>query len=264
MSFSVVSYNVLAAAHVQRAWYPRTPALVLNSAWRVPALVGYVANLGADIICLQEMEIETFSALRLRLSSLGYASQYAPKRGGRPDGCATFYRRNLFELVDADVVAYGDGDGGEADSGNVALVAVLQSGGRKCVVANTHLTWDPPDIPITARRGDRQAKQLLLESETIADAADARILAGDFNATPDSEIVAKIERAGFRYPHRDHGGVFTCNINGRAKMIDYLFHSSALASEPQSIIRIDDRTILPSAEQPSDHVAIVARFHWVP
>ena len=45
-------------------------------------------------------------------------------------------------------------------------------------------------------------------------------------------------------------------------MIDYLFYSAKLQSDPEKITPIDARTVLPSAEQPSDHVAIVARFDW--
>jgi hypothetical protein len=43
-------------------------------------------------------------------------------------------------------------------------------------------------------------------------------------------------------------------------MIDYLFHSPALFSEPRAIISISDGTALPCAEEPSDHVAMTARF----
>ena len=64
MTFTAVSYNVLAAAYIQRAWYRRTPALVLDPTWRVPALVQYISLLNADLICLQEVEPVTFVALR--------------------------------------------------------------------------------------------------------------------------------------------------------------------------------------------------------
>ena len=52
----------------------------------------------------------------------------------------------------------------------------------------------------------------------------------------------------------------TCSFNGEAKMIDYLFHSPQLAAQPADSVPIDARPVLPSAEQPSDHVPVVVRF----
>lgn len=261
MSFLVTTYNVLADAYVNRAWYRRTPALVLDPTWRIPALVQYIAAIDAHIICLQEVEPHVLAALRLRLGAAGYGMQYGRKNAGRLDGCAIFYRQTNFDLVNATVTAYADGGGGSADSGNVAQVAQLRGADGVIGVVNTHLTWDPPATPLESRRGYQQAYQLLQAWGNIADSADAWILTGDFNVTPDSEIIAMFERAGFDYAHRNCG-VYTCNFNAQAKMIDYLFHSPALSSEPQAIIAIDDSTILPCTEEPSDHVAMTARFGW--
>jgi mRNA deadenylase 3'-5' endonuclease subunit Ccr4 len=261
-SFSVASYNVLATAYVHPAWYPQTSSLVLNPAWRVPALVGHVASLGDDIICLQEVEIDVFSALRMRLAHLGYGSQYARKQAGKPDGCATFYRRDVFDLVDANIISYADGPGAAGDAGNIALVAVLRGGVNTIGVINTHLTWDPPDAPPEARSGYRQMSQLLREYKGMESAIRGWVIAGDFNATPESATISLLDSAGLDYSHRNLPGVYTCNANARARMIDYLFYSSALRAEPLTLPCIDDRTILPSAEHPSDHVQVRAMFKW--
>ena len=262
LSFTVASYNILADAYIQRAGYPRTPRMVLNPAWRRRALVERVGALQADILCLQEVEPRIHAALGARLGVLGYGAQYGGKNGARPDGCALFFRQEAFALIDSRLLAYSDGGGDSADSGNVALIARFRSARAVIGVVNTQLTWDPPGTPLESQRGYRQARQLLLECEKIAHSAKTWILAGDFNATPGSETVSMIDRAGFRYAHQNRAGVYTCNFNSQAKMIDYLFHSSTLASEPQAISFIDDRTVLPSAEEPSDHVAIVAQFEW--
>jgi mRNA deadenylase 3'-5' endonuclease subunit Ccr4 len=262
LSFSVASYNVLARAYVHRAWYPRSPAIVLNPSWRRAALAHYVLTLDADILCLQEVETQTLAALRARLAPLNYASQYARRQGGKPDGCATFYRRDLFELVDANTVVYNDGVDAQGNSGNIALFALLRGAGGTIGVINTHLTWDPPSTAPESRRGHKQARQLLLNWENMVESANAWILAGDFNVTPENDVVAMIKRAGFHYGHQAYAGACTCSVNGQAKMIDYLFYSANLQSEPEKITPIDERTVLPSAEQPSDHVAIVARFDW--
>jgi endonuclease/exonuclease/phosphatase family metal-dependent hydrolase len=129
-------------------------------------------------------------------------------------------------------------------------------------VINTHLTWDPPTAPRNAQVGKRQTQQLLTEYESSASDARGWIMAGDFNVTPDNEIIAMVERAGLTYAHSGLTGVFTCNVNSDARMIDYIFCSCALGAEPQLPVMINDQTVLPSAEQPSDHVPIMAKFDW--
>jgi len=262
LSFSVATYNVLASAYANRAWYPRTPAMVLNPAWRVPALVQLIAALKSDLLCLQEVEPDVFATLRSALGASNYNVQYARKAGERPDGVAIFYRREKFELVGASRFIFADAEGSAPDSGYVALIAIFRVTEGLVGVINTHLLWDPPGTPLEAQLGYRQARQLLLEHGRIAASADAWIFAGDFNATPESAIVSLIDSAGFCYAHRNRAGVCTCNFNAQAKMIDYLFHSTALGAEPEAITAIDHRTVLPSAEQPSDHVPILARFDW--
>jgi mRNA deadenylase 3'-5' endonuclease subunit Ccr4 len=262
MSFTVATYNVLAGAYIQRAHYPRTPAMVLNPVWRVPALVQYIWSLKADILCLQEVEAETFVSLRTFLGERGYGAQYARKYARRPEGCAIFYRGSAFELLTTRVIAYADGGGVAPDTGHIALCVLFRSDGGILGVVNTHLTWDPPSTPRNAQVGPRQTQQLL--TEYVNSVSDARgwIIAGDFNVTPDSEIIAMVERAGLRYAHSGLTGAFTCNVNSDARMIDYIFASSALVAEPQLPPVIDDKTILPSAEQPSDHVPVMAKFDW--
>lgn len=262
MSFSVVSYNVLATAYIQRAWYPRTPALVLNPAWRVPALAQYIAKLDADLFCLQEVEPESFVALRTFLSDKGYAGEFARKLAGRPDGLAIFYRRGIFEWLGARVVAYADGGGFAHDSGYIAQLARLRHGEKILGVINTHLTWDPPNSARELQRGLRQIQQCVAEYRLTAAETDGWIVSGDFNVAPEGEPVSLLRQAGFDFAHRELAATATCNMGGSARMIDYLFHSATLSAAPTAPRRIDDRTILPSGEEPSDHLPILARFDW--
>jgi endonuclease/exonuclease/phosphatase family metal-dependent hydrolase len=228
--------------------------MVLQPVWRIPALTHRIAALTADIICLQEVEPDKFAALRARLGSMGYASHYERRRGGKLDGCATFYRQEFFDFAGSRVIAYEDGEG------DIALVLWLHSGGRALAVANTHVAWEPPDVPFSIERRRRKIRQLLAECK--ADAHQAWIVCGDMNTTPDSKLIAAFRRAGFEYAHHRLADVYTCNVNGEAKMIDYLFHSPALKAEPEPLPPISDRMPLPSAAEPSDHLPVVARFFW--
>jgi endonuclease/exonuclease/phosphatase family metal-dependent hydrolase len=139
---------------------------------------------------------------------------------------------------------------------------VLRSGCDRIGVINTHLTWDPPDAAPEAQFGYRQVSQLLGEYKRMESATRGWVVAGDFNATPENAAIAHLAGAGLDFTHRDLPGVYTCNANARARMIDYLFYSASLQAEPLSVPCIDDRTVLPSAEQPSDHLPVRARFHW--
>jgi mRNA deadenylase 3'-5' endonuclease subunit Ccr4 len=262
MSFSVATYNLLASAYVNRAWYRRSPAMVLDPAWRVPALTQYILMLKADLLCLQEVEPDVLATLRTTLAGSGYSVHYARKSARRPDGVAIFYHQGKFEPVKATRLDYADAQAGEVDSGYIALIALFRAAGRIIGVINTHLLWDPPGTALEMQRSYRQAGQLLAEYEKAAGEADAWILAGDLNVTPESALIALIRQAGFDYSHYGTGAA-TCNVNGEARMIDYIFHSSALCSEPVEIIAVDNRTVLPSASQPSDHVAISARMDWL-
>jgi mRNA deadenylase 3'-5' endonuclease subunit Ccr4 len=262
LSFSVASYNTLASAYIQRAWYRRSPRLVLEPAWRVPALVDYISKLNADLFCLQEIEAETFVALRATLGENGYGAHYARKQNGHPDGLAILYRRRAFQWLGARVIAFADGANGAPDSGYMALMASLRTNNGVLGVINTHLIWDEPATPHEAKIGPRQAEQILAEYRRGVADAKGWIIAGDFNATPGSEIVTMLESAGFPYAHRELDEIFTCNVNQQARMIDYLVHSRSLRAEAIAPVKIDNQTILPSAEQPSDHVAILAKFSW--
>ena len=261
MAFKALSYNLLATAYIHRAWYPRTPALVLDPAWRVPALVQHIANLNADLLCLQEVEPETFVALRTFLGER-YGAVHGRKLARRPEGLAIFYRRAIFESVGARVIVYADGAGAAADTGYIAQLVLLRYGEKILGVINTHLTWDPPSIQLEQQRGLRQVRQLIANYQASAADAGAWIIGGDFNVTPKSEIIATTLRAGFQFAHRGLAEFFTCNIGGSARLIDYLFYSSGLHAEAAILSRINDQTILPSAEEPSDHIALVARFAW--
>jgi mRNA deadenylase 3'-5' endonuclease subunit Ccr4 len=262
-SFSIASYNVLASSYIKPEWYPHTAPAFLDAAWRIPALARHVCAFATDIICLQEIDRPTFAALEAALASHGYAAHYAAKTRRQPDGCATFFREDRLAQRAIDVIGYSDGDNLRDHTGHIALIVILEHAGRPLGIANTHLKWDSPATAPEKHRGLRQVKELLRMSEKMVPQCDGWIMCGDFNATPSSPIVATLQQAGLRYAHESDQSARTCNSNANAKLIDYLFHSSALLATPIGSPRLDDDTPLPSAEQPSDHLAIMAEFQWV-
>jgi len=234
---------------------------VLDPSWRVPALVRHAAVLDVDILCLQEVETATFTALQEGLASAGYTGIDARKGRNRPDGCAIFLQTARFALLESRRVAYADG-AGALDSGHIAQLAILSDEGKRLAVLNTHLKWDPPGI---ARERQWAYRQILQAIETLrlAGPFDGQIVCGDFNVTPESDVVEALRAAGMDYAHHGAARIATCNSNREARLIDYLFHSRSLRAHPVLPSTVDGQTLLPSYEQPSDHVPLLAEFEWV-
>lgn len=237
----VVSYNVLADSYIKPEFYPHVDPRHLDPRWRREALIERIASFTADAICLQEVERQVFSRLRSRLAGLD--GHFLRKPMGKPDGCATFVRA---PVLGRRALTYSDG------SGHVALLTEVEAQGRRLGIANTHFMWGPPGT----RAGLDQAMELL---DAITEGP--WIVCGDFNANPDSALVSEFRRCGFLDAYAGIGGA-TCNSNGLAKRIDFLMYRG-LTCLPDRIAAIDEATPLPSAGEPSDHVAIGAVFSWL-
>jgi mRNA deadenylase 3'-5' endonuclease subunit Ccr4 len=248
LSLRVVSYNVLADSYIQRAFFPRTPPEVLDPSRRHPALAAHVAAFAGDIVCLQEVEPAVLEAIGAALP--GHQVHYEPKIG-KPDGVATLVRAQVRRRA---FVVYADG------TGHVALLVVIEHQERLLGVANTHVKWGPPPgAPV----GVAQAEALLDALERFEPACAGWVVCGDFNARPDSTLAGRVRARGL---HDSYEGqeAFTCNANAEAKRIDFIFHSASLSAAPSPLRAITSETVLPSAEEPSDHLAIGAVLAWTP
>lgn len=262
MSFSVASYNVLADAYLNLNWYPDTPATDLEPRQRRPALLRRVAELGANVLCFQEVESDLFAALQEHLRPLDYEGRFAQKGAGKPDGCATFVKTTTFTVHSVRVFHYADGKGAQPDSGHVALLHVLKYDGRFLGIANTHVKWDRPGTPEAVQWGYRQIAQLLRERDITTNGCATWIICGDLNATANSALVRLLFQAGFMDAYRGYEHMNTCNPNRQAKRIDYLFHTAGLRARPIALPTIDGQTVLPSVQEPSDHLPVMAWFDW--
>ena len=258
-SFNLASYNILADSYVRPQWYPLVDSEVLRWDKRRLALTEKITRIAADIVCLQEVELDAYALLELSLSAAGYAGVYAQKDQDRPDGCATFFRQTGPRFTSSETVYYHDGMDGDPDSGHLASICSFESEWGIIKVANTHLRWDKEEKPPEAHIGYRQIRELLNDHFEPDQTAYAWIICGDLNAQPDSSVVRELTSSGFidAYTGREQN---TCNPNRRAKRIDYIFHTVGLRAEPARLMEIDGLTPLPSTAEPSDHLAVVAAF----
>ncbi len=239
----VATYNVLADAYVNPRFYPSTPPALLARGARRERLAERIAALGADVVCLQEVELDVYARLDERL--VGYAGDWQRRSASRPDGCAIFVRAPL-TIRDGRALVYADG------SGHIAQIVHAAAGddGISVAIATTHLKWDAPGAP--APHAPRQMRELL---DALRDEPRA-IVCGDLNVDASSETHRMLLAEGFVDPHGDEP---TCNANRRAKKIDFLV-ARGLVGSPLPTPRVEDDTPLPSESEPSDHVPLVADF----
>jgi mRNA deadenylase 3'-5' endonuclease subunit Ccr4 len=260
MPFSVLSYNILAIAYMRSHYYPNIPPEVLRRENRIPALLRHIAEQNADALCLQEVQPDIYQQLLEHFTPLGYAGVYAQKIA-KPEGVATFLRAPL-RLIASHVITYRDACGEEPDTGCVALVTMTEVEGRRVGIVNTHMKWDPADTPADRFRPLLETRQLLAEAPALDPDCTHWIIAGDFNVEADSSAIDAFRAAGYHdaYAGLDH--LKTNNAHGHPQRVDFLLHTVSLRSQPTAIPEVTAETLLPSATQPSDHLAIKAVFDW--
>jgi nocturnin len=92
---------------------------------------------------------------------------------------------------------------------------------------------------------------------------DGWMVCGDFNRRPDGEVVTRFREAGFEFAHSGRLHIRSAVANGKISSINYLFHTEELVASPIDPPPVSDGEVLPSEEQPSDHLALAAEFEWV-
>jgi mRNA deadenylase 3'-5' endonuclease subunit Ccr4 len=257
MSFKAVTFNILADAYIKPDRYPDSPLESLEPTARRSLLTEVIAGMEADLYMLQEVERGAFEAIHARLGSDHFQALWCPKRR-RQEGSALMVRRSAFEVLDARPLDFE----GDREGAQVSAVARLRQGDRALTVVGTHLRWQADSTPAAAHLG---RLQLLGVLDHLADVApdDPWIVGGDFNATPQSSVVAAATDRGLRESCREQRPWDTCNANRRPRKLDYLLYTPAhLHPTPGSLPRLERDTPMPSLTWPSDHLAVEVRFAW--
>ncbi|KAL8147205.1 hypothetical protein AgCh_004795 [Apium graveolens] len=217
-TFTVLSYNILAAEAASTEIYSYCPSWALSWPYRRQNLLKEIVGYRADIVCLQEVQKNHFEEFFApELDKHGYQALFKSKtvelfnsNGNVIDGCATFFRKDRFSHVKKYEVEFNKAAQSLIDAmipsahrksalnrllkDNVALIVILEAkftnqgadnpSKRQLVcVANMHVNihQDLNDVKIW------QVQTLLKGLETIASRADISMLVcGDFNSVPGS------------------------------------------------------------------------------
>ncbi|KAI9728337.1 MAG: Glucose-repressible alcohol dehydrogenase transcriptional effector [Chrysothrix sp. TS-e1954] len=166
--FSIMSYNILCDKYVTDTLYGYTPRTALEWHNRREVILGEVEDREADIVCLQEIDLESFHEFfRSKLALKDYKGVFYQKTRAKTmtekesrlvDGCAVFYKNSKYILLDKTHIEFGHiainrpDMRGETDIFNrvmprddIAIVVLLEDRqtGSRLIVVNAHIFWDP-------------------------------------------------------------------------------------------------------------------------
>ncbi|GJQ09575.1 hypothetical protein GpartN1_g1366.t1 [Galdieria partita] len=205
-TFRVLSYNCLAEIYTSESLYAHCPDWALSWTYRRHNLLREIFTYDADIMCLQEIQADHYEAhLKPAFVRRGYEGVYKVKsreamgQRGKMDGCATLWKRDLFQLREQFAIDFNSAACVRYFSnplalnrlmkGNIALVTILDfldGSGSLCIV-NIHVYWDPEQTDVKLF----QVNVLMEELEAYLSQIEPYtplIIGGDFNSTPDSTI----------------------------------------------------------------------------
>lgn len=208
----VAAYNVLAQALAKSSYFPYTKGNTLKWKARFPLLQRTIDGLGADVICLSE--VDEIDQWRAWLSSTGFDSLFQQKPT-KKWGSLIAWRRGSFELqrvaaCDFNDVAVAVQEGlldpaklsadeprspsHYARDGNGLVVALRPSSGSPfaaqldgILVGATHLYWDPAAASVKAAQA---AQFRLCLGEALAEAVAAGSPSSASPTGPDSLAAA--------------------------------------------------------------------------
>ena len=222
----VASYNLLADYYAdsedgRTKLFSYCPEYALKIDYRKQLLLKEIAGYHADIFCMQEVDFKVFEGDLIPFLGEQNMAGVHNKKGTTPEGVATFYRTQRFELVEHHAMNIGETvkthpacqeiwgkiAGNQklvdrfTDLGTTLQIVVLQSKefpGKFFTVANTHLYFHPDSdhIRLLQFGVSMLVVEDLMEKLKAKSSDNSLIFCGDFNSTPDCGIY-KLMTEGF-------------------------------------------------------------------
>lgn len=194
VSFTLLTFNILAQDHIHRAAYPYCAKDSLRWNHRRVRLSAEIAAYDADIVCFQEMDrfSDYFQPL---LTRLGYDLQYYLRNGPHSDVNCVGWKRNVFKLVSSRQVSFAGTTAGLGSVPNVSQMVALESLREprlKLVVATTHLYWRMECDHIRLAQTHTLINAVMSFQEELNDPEFIPMIAGDFNSDHDSMAIRAV------------------------------------------------------------------------
>lgn len=258
-SLTVMQWNMLADSLAFD--FPAVNENYLKWEHRSRLVLEEIDIIAADIICIEELD-HYEDLLLPHLMQKGYRGIYQKKPDWHKDGTAIFYKTELLELEESEVIKFPVGN-------QFALYAKF----RMCkenvelVVVATHLK-SKKDFE------ERRVEEIEVILNTLAkDSSLPMIICGDFNSEPSwatyqrclscplnlhsayfNTLIPDSEPSYTTFKHREHL---------ESRVIDYIWLKGFKASEVLSIPSLDEigPNALPSENYPSDHLSLSCKLY---
>jgi len=272
--FRIVTYNVLAEIYATQQQYPYCDIWALSWEYRFHNIMREIVDAAPDVVCLQEIQADHYeNHIYAAMSEQGFEGVYKQKTrqsmglAGKVDGCALFWRRTKFHLVESYSIEFNElaqrqatqvlGLNPRSEEGmnflnrlskdNVAQLVVLELASpqlatrtnrdpiNQVCIANTHLYSNKefPDVKLW------QAWQLLQELENFAMSRGTSLplmICGDFNSSPDSAVYDLLTRQNVHPGHPDVNVVSGDDCPNVLPDAMNITHSFQLGSTYQSVL----------------------------
>lgn len=247
-----------------------TPADSMNSwQYRKDVAAQIIKIEDADIVGTQEVVINQLNDLKSRLpeyNAIGVGRQDGKEQG---EHCAIFYKKDRFKLIDSgnfwlsETPLAAGVKGWDAACERVTTWGILEDteSKKRVFVINTHLDH----VGKVARQ--EGVTQLLHWADSLSNGLPI-ILTGDFNATPDSDVIKHVLdtskpnalvhtrdiaeiKDGLSGTYHDYGRIPTDN----REFIDYIFVSPKTKAKRHSVLpeKLNDIFV-------SDHAIVTAQI----
>ena len=234
-SFTLLSYNTLCHHYATPKMYRFTPSWALSWDYRREKLKEQLLDFDTDVICLQEVETQTYEEYwvplmekhnyRCLFHAKTRAKTMPSKDSKKVDGCAIFFKKDQFQLVFQDSIDFSstwrshkkfhrteDYLNRAMNKDNVALIAELKhlETNENIWVVTTHLHWDPQFNDVkTFQVGVMldYLETLIKQQNHINNNNDIKkvpmVICGDFNSQLDSAVVELFNSGHVSSNHKD-------------------------------------------------------------
>ncbi|MBS0652369.1 MAG: endonuclease/exonuclease/phosphatase family protein [Verrucomicrobia bacterium] len=243
-SFRLVTYNILSDDYAHGSEYDYVGKDLLDWQNRRSKIVERVKNLDPDVICLQEVDTDSFEYFKEAFE--GFEGSFAKKGSSSKEGIGTFCKKDVFkETSHKAVLCEGTSNCGCAAVQPALFTKLILHDDQSITLVNTKIKYSKdlvPGGPIWNH------VQCILKSIPKT----AAIVAGDFNMEPGHPFMQDFYSAGLN----DRSSTYSFYEDGNFQRIDYILTTDDLKSVPIESISSNGEKPIPNEEEPSDHLPV--------